>query len=325
MQRAILSLTAVLAACASAHAGAQSYFPETAKDFGTTPRGPVLTHYFPVTNTSSQPISLGSPRVSCGCVSAQVAKYTLAPGESTTVVAYMDSRRIPQAGVPRTVTVFVPVVSGGITEEMQLRVTATAQDNLVLSSDTFAFGTVRKGQGGKATTKITVYNSPGWQVSAAESSGIYIKAAAAKSGDGTSVEVTAVLDPACPVGNWTADVWLRTTAPGVDRLRVPVTVNVIAPIDVKVEGSGLATALAGKPTELKVVLQATQAFKITGVKGAVDGVKVAAVPPIAKPVHILLVTVTPGKEGDFAHSLEIATDHPDMPKVVVPVAGKARK
>ena len=84
MHRLILAVIAATGTAGGAFAGAQDYFGETTKDFGTTPRGPVLAHYFPVRNTGTHTVTLGQPRVSCGCVSASiVGKTTLAPGEST--------------------------------------------------------------------------------------------------------------------------------------------------------------------------------------------------------------------------------------------------
>ncbi len=328
MRRYFASCLALALASAAASAGAGDYFPETAKDFGTTPRGPVLTHYFPVKNTSAAEITLGQPRVSCGCVSATVLQNRLAPGESTAVVATMDSRRIPVANVTRTVTVFVQVVQGFNIEEVQLRVSAIARDDLVLSSDTLAFGTVRRGQGGTATTKITFYGASNWQVLEAQSTGIYVKPAATpapKVGSETSYEITATLDPACPVGNWTADVWVRTSAPGLDKLRIPVSVNVVAPIDVKPAAIKLGDIAAGsKPTETRLILQSTQPFKILSVKGDGGGVKLSAPGDAAKPLHILTVTVD-SAAGELDRKLELTTDHPDMKTVVIPVTGKVLK
>ena len=330
MRQFVFATAALLVSCAVVNAAAFEYFPETSKDFGTTPRGPVLTHYFPVKNTSNQRVILGTPRVSCGCVSANVVNPVLEPGQSTAVVANMDSRRIPVAGVTRTVTVFVPVQTGTMTEEMQLRVTAIARDDLVLTNDTFAFGTVRKGQGGSATTKITFYSDPNWQITGAQPTGVYIKAevkpvAKANAAEHTAYEVTATLDPACPVGNWFADVWLTSTAAGIPQLRVPVTVNVVAPVDVKADLSAMMGATVGKPTQQNVILQATQPFKILKITGENDGVTAKAMTPISRPVQIISVTATPAKEGDFKAVLVVETDHPDMPKVTIPVVGKAAK
>jgi hypothetical protein len=319
MHRVLLAGLMTLVAIGTARAGANSYFTETFKDFGITPRGPMLVHYFAVKNTSSQPVTMGQPRVSCGCVSATILKPQLAPGESTAVVVYMDTRRIPQAYVTKSVTVYVPFLSP-VLEEVSLRVQAIARDDLVLTPDTLAIGTVRKGEGGKATVRLTLHNDPNWQVTEATSSGAYVLAAAkqlSRAGSEVSYEVTATLKPDCPVGNWTADVWLKTTTPGMEKLRVPVTVTVIAPIAVNPEAVTFGTVKVGATGEQKVILQGTQPFKVTDVKKPA-GVEVSGVTEAARPVHVLRLTYTPKDAGAANGTIEFVTDHKEQPKVTVP-------
>jgi hypothetical protein len=327
MVRTLTVLAATLALATFAQGGAQDYFSETSKDFGTTPRGPVLTHYFPIKNTSANIVTLGQPRVSCGCVSATLLKAQLAPGETTHLVAYMDSRRIPQANISKTVIVFVPFLSP-VLEEVQVRVTAIARDDLVLSPDTLAFGTVRKGQGGKATTKLTFYSDPNWKITEVQSSGVYVKGEVkpgAKAGLESVYELTATLDPTCPVGNWTADIWLKTMTPGLERIRVPVSVNVISPIAVNPEFVRFDNAKVGVALDQKVILQGNQPFKITGTKSKSKELEISTVAEGARPVQILKLNWKAGKEGDFTDSIEVTTDHPEQKIVTVPVTGKASK
>src|SRR5262245_18991978 len=102
MIRALLKGLLGLRGTAAAHAqSATAYLSETVKDLGATPRGPVLVHYFTIKNTSNHPITLGHPRVSCGCVSASIVnnKTVVPPGDTALVAAQMDTRRIPQANV----------------------------------------------------------------------------------------------------------------------------------------------------------------------------------------------------------------------------------
>jgi hypothetical protein len=330
MRPTIITGLLFLLATAGVQAGSIDMFAETAKDFGTSPRGPVLTHYFPVKNTTDQPITLGQPRVSCGCVSASVLKNVLAPGESTSVVAMMDTKRIPQANVTKTVIVFVTVQASNRTEEVQLRVTSIARDDLVMSPETFAFGTVRQGQGGKVTTKLTLYTDPNWRIKETESSGIYIKASVKKldklvNEAGVSYEVTATLDPACPVGNWTADVWVKTSAAGMEKLRVPVSVNVVAPIVVNPDPVAFGSVVAGTASDQKVVLQGNQAFKILDVKGADAELEVGPAAPASRPVHILKLTLTAKDAGPVSKVIEIVTDHPEQKSIKIAVSGKAAK
>ena len=330
MRRTILTGLFLLLAAGPSFAAGAELFAESAKDFGTSPRGPVLTHYFQVKNTTDQSITLGQPRVSCGCVSASVLKNVLAPGESTSVVAMMDTKRIPQANVTKTVIVFVTVQAAGRVEEVQLRVTSIARDDLVMAPDNFAFGTVRQGQGGKVTTKLTLYSDPAWQIKDTESTGIYVKATVKKldklvNEAGTSYEVTATLDPACPVGNWTADVFVKTSAAGMEKLRIPVTVNVIAPIAVNPDPVAFGAVVAGVASEQKVVLQGSQAFKVVEIKGADAELEVGPAAPAPRPVHILKLTLTAKAAGPVAKTIEVVTDHPDHKSLKITVTGTASK
>lgn len=327
MHRTWITLGVLFGAVTTAQAGAQQYFTENLKDFGTTPRGPVLVHYFMLRNTSGQPVTIGQPRVSCGCTSASVIKSQLAPGETTAVVAHMDSRRIPQANVVKQVTIYVPFLSP-VLEEVQLAVRAIARDDLVMTPETLAFGTVRKGQGGKATVRVTFYSDPNWQILEATSTGVYVKpevVAAGRQGSQVTYDVTANLDPACPVGNWTADVWLKTSGAGVDRLRVPVTVTVVAPIAVNPDAVRFGDVKIGDTSEQRVIIQGAAPFKVLEVKGADDGLKATPLSQDARPVQVLKLEYTPTVAGDLAKSLEIVTDSKEQPTVSVALTGRAAK
>jgi hypothetical protein len=327
MRRSILAMVLVLGLTALARAGAVDFFTETSKDFGTTPRGPVHRHYFPVKNTSTHPITLGQPRVSCGCVTAGLLKSQLAPGETTHVVADMDTRRIPQANVVKTVIVYVPVFGAQGAEEVQLKVSATARDDLLMSPEVLAFGTVRKGQGGKATSRVTFYGNPAWRITEAISSGAYVKAEAKevrRQGSEVTYEVTASLDPDCPVGDWIAEVTLQTNTPAVDKLRIPVRVTVSAPIAVNPEAVRFGEVRVGEATEQRVILQGNRPFNVIEIKGDGGEVSVDKVAEGARPVHVLKVKVTPQAAGTWSKALEILTDHKEQPKVVVPLTALAR-
>ncbi|MBY0514607.1 MAG: DUF1573 domain-containing protein, partial [Gemmataceae bacterium] len=160
-----------------AWAGAGDLFPEKVKDFGVSPRGPVLVHYFRFTNTTGQPLTLGQPRVSCGCTSAAVTTSRVAPGETAAVVAYMDTRRITTPYTTKSVIVYVPVSVGNNFEEVSLRVQTVCRDDLMMSPDTLAMGTVKQGETGKATTKVTFTSDPNWQVTDATSTGRFVEVA----------------------------------------------------------------------------------------------------------------------------------------------------
>lgn len=326
MTRIIWGLVFLVVAASRADAGAGDYFTEAGKDYGTTPRGPILVHYFIIKNTTQQNVTIGQARVSCGCVSAQVLKNALAPGETTAVYTAMDTRRIPQAYVTKTVTVYVPFFAP-VMEEVQLKVSAFARDDLVMTPDTLAFGTVRHGQSSTASVKVTLYNNSSWQMSEPSSTGQFIKAEVqpvSKVGAESTFEVTATLDPKCPVGNWTAEVYVKTNVAGMEKFRIPVTVNVTMPISMSPESVNIKDLAVGTEAEQKVILNGTKAFRILQVKGVDDVVSVKAGSEEARPTHILTISIKPKKTGGIDKLLEVETDNKEMPRLTIPVKGAAK-
>ncbi|MGL4421861.1 MAG: DUF1573 domain-containing protein [Gemmataceae bacterium] len=327
MSRLLLGFVFGLMMVGSASAGANDYFSEFVRDFGVTPRGPVLVHYFSIKNTTNTTVQIGQPRVSCGCVAANVLKNTLAPGESTAVVANMDTRRIPQSNVIKAVTVYVPFLSPTL-EEVSLRVQSIARDDLLISPEGLAFGTVRKGQPATAKVKVTILNDANVKITEAKSTGVYIGAEAKalpKLGNEASFEVIATLDAKTPDGVWTADVWLTTTNPGMAKVRIPVNVTVMSPLAVNPEVVKLAEVRLGDNVEHKVTLRGNQAFKVLQVKGGDEQVLVTTQGETAQPVHVLNFAVKPTATGDLIRTIEVTTDLKDQAKVSIPFSVKVTK
>jgi hypothetical protein len=324
MSRYVLGLVGVLAFGGPALAGPADMFEEKEKDFGVSPKGTVLIHYFRFTNNTNQTVTLGQPRVSCGCVTPALTKNRLAPGETGVVIAYMDTRRIQNAGVTRTVIVFVPFLTPTF-EEVPLRVSTVTRDDLMMSPDTLAFGTVSRGKGAKVSTKVTFTSDASWELKKATSTGAFVNPEfklASRNGSLVTYDVTATLDRDCPAGNWTSEVFLDTSNAAVARLRLPVTVNVVASVAALPENVSFGDVRVGTAPEQKVTIQSTTPFKILGVKGADDQLSVLVDKDAAQPVHTLTITTTPKAAGGFNRKVEILTDNKEQPTVIVQVTAK---
>ena len=328
MTRVMLVAMATVAFGHAAYAGPNDFFVEKSKDFGVTPRGPILTHYFFLTNTSKQTVTLGTPRVSCGCVNAQLTGVTqLQPGESTAIAAHMDTRRIQQSYTVKSVIVYVPFLSPQF-EEVQLKVQAIARDDLMMAPSAFELGTVKMGTGGKASTKVTLLSDENWKLTETKSTGGYVKAdfkEVSRVGKQVTYEVTASLDPTCPAGNWTAEVWVKSNNPAIEKMRIPLTVNVeqaiaINPGEVKLNGLKL-----GQLTEHRIQLKSDKPFKVTDIKGAGDSVTVEPQEKGATVVQTLKVTVKPDKPGNIDRTLQVQTNHPDQKIVTIPLSAAVPK
>ena len=323
MSRVLLGAVAGLLAAGSARAGANDYFSELAKDFGTSPKGTVLQHYFTVTNKSGQPLTLGQPRVSCGCVTATVLNPQLAPGQSTAVLAQMDTNRIPTPNMTKTVIVFVPFLSP-VAEEVQLRVTTVTRTDLVMSPDALNLGTVRAGQPATASTKVTFFSNPGWQVTDAKSTGVYLQPAVKAVGNGTH-ELTVTLRPDCPAGNWAADIFLTTTGVGVERLRVPVSVNVVPGATVSPQEVAFGVVSLGKPADKQVQVQLAGPFAVKDIRGGAAGLEVKPLAAGSRPTHVFTLTFNPATAGPAKGTVEILTDSKETPTVSIPWSATVSK
>ncbi len=305
-----------------AQAGVAELFGEREKDFGVTPRGPVLVHYFRFTNTTGQTLVLGSPRVSCGCVAAAVSSPRVAPGESAAVIAYMDTRRIPTPNVPRIVTVYVPFISPTF-EEVTFRVRAVCREDLSITPDAIVFGTLPKGQGGRKSVRVTFYGDSNWRLADAVSTGGYVQAALSGptvQGNAVSYEVAAQLDPACPAGYWICEIVLKSPHPATPLIRIPVTVTVTPPVvAARPLTVSFSNAAVGTFAEKRITLEADQPFRILQVRGADAQVQVILDGDHAAPTHAATIAVKPAVAGTFSRTVEFVTDHPHrkiMPVVV---------
>ncbi len=330
MVRFAATLVLLSTLAASARAGAPDYFPETAKDFSTTSIGPVLVHYFPIKNTTKETINLGTPRIGCGCVAATLLKNKLAPGETTYVAAYMDTKKIPtqQRNVFKSVTVTIPFLNP-VQEEVVLRVSCVAREDLFFSPDSFAFGTVQKSTGGKSSMKVTLYNQPKWEITESKSTGRFVKVEAkevSRQGAEVSYQVTATLDADCPAGNWMSEVYLTGNATGMSKIRIPVTVTVnesiaVSPSEVKFGDLPMSTT----PSSQQVMLTGKDPFKILEVKVPEGAVTVTQVTEGTRASHVLKVNLAAGAEGEVKRTIEIVTDSKTQPKLIVQVSGLVKK
>ena len=336
MGRFACSLVLLSGLAASARAGAPDYFPETAKDFSTTSIGPVLVHYFPIKNTTKEPIGIGAPRIGCGCVAATVLNRTLAPGETTFVAAYMDTKKIPaqQRNNFKTVTVTVPFLSP-VQEEVVLKVSCVAREDLFFTPDSLAFGTIKTPSAGKASMKVTLYNQPKWEITETKSTGSFViveTKEVGRKGAEVSYELTATLKSTCPAGNWMSEVFLSSNAPGMSKIRIPVTVAVTQaePVSATISASPSevkfgALPMSEKPSSQQVMLTGREPFKILDVKVPEGAITVTQVTDGARASHVLKVHFAADAEGEVKRTIEIVTDSKTQPKLIVQVSGLVKK
>jgi hypothetical protein len=305
------SLVCLVGLCAAAPAAASSWaggmFEEAGFDFGSVPRGPTLSHPFRLVNNTGQPIHIAGVRVSCGCTTAYALRHDLAPGQETFVMAQMDTRRFLGH---KQVTIFVTLDMPRY-EEARLWVQANSREDVTVTPDTLALGRVKRSTTPAASATISFIGDLNWQVTGVASESNYIQPACKlvrREGYEVAYQLTARLRPDTPVGNWYADLWLTTNNPGSPRVRVPLTVEVEPALSISPGTIVLGEVKAGEEAERKVIVRGAQPFRITGIKGTDDQVKVRDNTPEARAVHVLTITLRGNQPGELNRTLHVTTD-----------------
>lgn len=308
MLRYSLVLVAALGVAGTAGAAtwADALFDELSKDFGSVPRGPTLKHDFKVTNNTKQAVSISSLRVSCGCVAVTAKAYTLQPGEVTTIHATMDTTRFTG---PKTVTIFVQFSEPKF-EEVRLWVQANGRNDFILTPDTFRFGTVKRGATPSVSTTITFYGHPKAKVTQAKGESGYVVPTfkeTKRTETEVSYEVTVKLSEKTPAGRWFTDVWVKTDVPGLAQVRVPLTVDVEAPLTVSPAVVSLGEVKARSENDRRVIVRGVAPFKITEIKGLTKDMEVKR-PTESRQIHVLTIKVKPTQAGAIDRTLRVVTD-----------------
>jgi hypothetical protein len=316
-----LSLSAlialVIATPAQATSWADGLFNGLSHDFGVVARGPTLSHVYRITNTTGTPVHISGIRVSCGCTTASVAVADLAPGQSTDLTAQMDTRRFMGT---KSVTIFVQF-DRPQWEEVRLTVAADAREDVAASPESMAFGNVVRGTSPSKSVTFTIHGTS-TQLVAVQAASNYVQLVAktVKHTDSESVyDVTATLRADTPIGKWFTDVWLITNGSSSQRIRVPVSVEVTSALQLSSPVLAFGQCQPGDKIEKRIIVRGQQPFRILSIGGTNETITASAGGDEAKPVHVLVVGISPSKPGDFAHTLKIVTDHPNDSTIDVPI------
>ncbi len=286
---------------------ADALFEEFSKDFGSVPRGPMLSHPFKVVNNTRVPVNISSVRVSCGCVSAIALQGHLKPGDSTYIVARMDTTRF--TGL-RSVTIYVQFNQPAF-EEVRLWVQANSRNDFSVTPDTLAFGQLKRGGTPTASVLLAFYGNTDTQISEVKCESNYIQPRVQevrRLDSEVTYQVTAQLRADAPVGKWYTDVWLKTNDPGTPPIRVPLTVEIESALSVNPETVTLGPVKTKTESERRVIVRGVKPFKIPQVLGTDDRLLVRVDSPQAKAVHVLTIKLKAGEPGELNRTLRVLTD-----------------
>lgn len=285
---------------------ADSLFEDFSKDFGSVPRGPTLSYPFRVVNKTRGPVHIASVRVSCGCVSATALKTSLQPGESTHILARMDTTRF--TGL-KSVTIYVQFDQPAF-EEVRLWVQANGRNDFIVTPDTLAFGQLKRGASPAVSVLISFYGNSEARIAEVKSESNYIQAKVQevrRQEAEVVYQLTAHVRGDAPVGKWYSDIWLKTNGEAM-RIRVPLTVEVQSALSINPETVALGSIKTGTERERRVIVRGIKPFTITKVLGTGEQLSVRDSTPKAKPIHVLTIKLKAGEPGDLKRTLRVVTD-----------------
>jgi hypothetical protein len=312
MRRYSLLLLAFLGAASQIHAQnkADGFFEELTRDFGSVPRGQVVSHPFRVVNNTKEVVRITDVHPSCGrCSSARALQTTLQPGQETAIIATMDTNQF--IGM-KHITVFV-TFDKPRNEQVRLWIQANSREDIVFSPDNIAFGAVKRGAEPESKITITFLGGADTKITEIKSDSNYVPTSmkeVKRTATEISYEITAKVRKDTPAGKWYTDVWLKTNNAAVPKLRVPVTVEVEAPLSVSPNSVTLGQVKAGTESDRKVIIRGVRPFSIKGIMGTDKQLQVRAASSESKTVHVLTVTLNPMEPGDLSRRITVQTDLP---------------
>jgi Protein of unknown function (DUF1573) len=305
-----LALGLAFAGTATASTWADSLFDELSRDFGAVPHGPTLTHPFRVVNRTNATVQIASVRVSCGCTTARILQSTLAPGQETAVVIEMDTRRFVGT---KSVTIYVQFSQPKF-DEVRLVIQANSREDVYVLPETLAFGKIKRGVTDPTSATVTFLGNQNLQITGVSCDTNYVQLGfeqLRRSAGEVSYKLTAAMRPDAPVGKWFTDVWIQNNNPASPRIRVPLTVEIEAPLTVSPMTVGLGEVKAGKLAERKVIVRGVRPFRIVSIQGTDKELSVHDNTSESKTVHVLTVTLQPQHAGELRRTLRVLTDLPD--------------
>lgn len=286
-------------------------------DFGTVEEGASVEHVFRLRNDGTDWLRVDQVKGTCGCTVGAAAGTLVAPGQETTVLVTLDTRRL--AGrTTKTVTVYT---NDPVTPRLGLTVTGEVFTDLVIAPQPLYLGRLRRGERVRREVRV-IPGRPGGtaQVVLVEqtppSLRVLIEPGETPGEQKLVVDVVGDL----PLGRFNDEVVLRTTSASRPVVKLPVMANVqgdvaILPPQVTFDVTGDGTA---EPHDVHIENLSRRPFAVTGVTAP-------------DPVTWELTTLRPGAEwkltlrlrtplaGPLEGAVEVLTDHPVDDRLTIPV------
>jgi archaellum component FlaG (FlaF/FlaG flagellin family) len=331
-----LSLTAFLAL--PAFTQAQDFIPWANKffsskpevpasivhDFGTVPKGKIVTHRFKMTNIYQVPMTVVEPRPTCGCVSVLQYSPRLDVLEAGSLEIKLDTNKydggFKRVTIPVTFIGQDPRTGERFQSTADIKVQINSRTDINMTPGSINFGIVAAGNKPSQSLKLTYTGRvANWGISSVayneEKFDVKVDAEATRSGKAYTVSVT--LKPGVAAGSLDEEIALNTNDTTAPVLKVGVMGKIEAAVTLSPSELKFGTAKVGLAKEQKVIIRAEKEFTIKEILGQDDEVTVSYPPLPPNKVNVFTVKYTAGKAGAMKKTLTVVTSTGD--KVLLPL------
>lgn len=283
----------------------------TDHDFGTVARGAKAEHAFLLQNRTAEEIHVAMVRSSCGCATVRIrdGKRSVAPGQSTAIVAAINSTAFVGArSATITVTLDKPAAA-----ELQLHVKVHVRGDVAIQPGRVEFGAVAGGRAAERSIQVSSSGRYSWGIVEVKCPHPHLRCEVAETGRAwsrVSYEVRVHLDREAAPGYLRDHLTLVTNEPQQREILVPVEARILPEITVSPSALFLGVVQPGQEVNRQLVVHGKKPFRIVGMKA--DGESLAIdfqTSNTPKPLHLVPVTFRARSQpGQVMHTIHIETD-----------------
>jgi hypothetical protein len=276
----------------SAQEWAEKMFDKLSHDLGVVAKGADTKYRLSLTNRYAETMYISNVSTSCGCFAARALKDTLQSRETTEIEVTVDTRRFErQRDASITVT-----FGGQFPAQVRLPIRVYIRTDVVVTPGAVEFGSVPKGQSAERRVSVAYAGRQNWSIKEVVNKNPHLDVKLVERGRGSGrvdYDLAVTLKPDAPLGEIGDQVQLVTDDANNPFLPVSITGRVETEFTVNPGVLAFGTLAPGEKKTINVVVRGRRPFVIDKIESdKTAGVFQVRLPPEAKTVHVLPITIT---------------------------------
>jgi len=276
---------------------AEKMFDKLSHDLGVVAKGADTKYRLSLTNKYLEPMHITNVSTSCGCFAARALKDVLQSRESTEIEVTVDTRRFQHQ---RDASITVSF-GGQFPAQVRMPIRVYIRTDVVMTPGGVEFGSVPKGQSAERRINIAYAGRQNWSIKEVvnKNSNLDVKLAERGRGNGrVDYDLSVTLKPDAALGEIADQLQLVTDDASNPYLPVAVTGRVEAEYTVNPDVLAFGTLAPGEKKTINLVVRGRKPFVIDKIESdKTVGVFQVRLPPEAKSVHVLPITITAPSEA----------------------------